>query len=316
MIAVAVGHYWGGAATSHPNPVRLAVYPWHVPLFFFLTGYFWTFGRTFTSEVATRAKSLLLPFAAWTLIFGIPIYGYAAYRGADVLPQVVGTLRGGGATVGVFEPYWFLPVLFAAAVLTRALERAPRWVSWAAAVAGLVACYFAGRPLSFVPHDVFFAFPCLLFVLAGQELARHQDQIPHKALLAVVALLISFTAVFTGIAAPLDIKPGNFGTPVLSVVFAILICGSLTVLFRTVFDGHGARVQPFVSKMAQVLVVVLLTHTFFFAGVPHLELRTIELPPIGTFLVSLIGAWALGFALHRTPLSRVLTGVPRLKRTR
>ena len=56
IIAVIVGHGWGQV-----DWVRAAIYSWHVPLFFVLTGYFWSSDRSMSDEARRRGDSLARP---------------------------------------------------------------------------------------------------------------------------------------------------------------------------------------------------------------------------------------------------------------
>ena len=311
VIAVAIGHHWGGPPDD-PNLIRIAIYSWQVPIFFFLTGYLWTTGRPLKREVSSRAKSLLLPYAAWTIILGVPLaIAVTAITGAFPAEQAALTVWGGGLVRGAFAPYWFLPVLFFVAVLLRASERAPRWLAWAAAVAGLAACYVWGADLSRLPLDVFFTLPCMLFALAGQEVAKARARISAGvgAVAGAGLLVVSGALLLLGIASPLDIKLGNFGTPLVSVLVSAMICSGMVLIAHALFDRVAGWPARFVTELATVSVVVLLTHTFFFA-----LYGGAGLPGVPVFVLSMGSSWGLGWLIHHTLGSVVLAGVPRASR--
>src|SRR5262245_28525061 len=62
LVAVVAGHTLGG---------RELFYPWHMPLFFFLSGYLWTSGRSLPAEVQRRTRSLVVPYLFWLGVIGV-----------------------------------------------------------------------------------------------------------------------------------------------------------------------------------------------------------------------------------------------------
>lgn len=308
MVAVVTGHAMGSGARDVPNVARLATFSWHVPFFFFLTGYLWTSGRGLRAEIRTRARTLLLPYVAWTALFAVPIFTLTTFTSGLPVSDIWLTLLGGGQLRASFAPYWFLPMLFLVAVLLRLLERAPRWVSWALALSGLAVSYVWGTPLSHLPHDVFFLLPCLLFALAGQEIRAVRDRITRPVVVGSALLAVGGAFTFSHIAAPLDLKQGNFGTPLLSVAVALAISTGLLLVLQGLLPGTAYRWGGFVSGLAATSVVVLVTHLFFF------RLFETFVPPPVVLALSLTASWLLGMAIHRTRLSPVLAGIPRHSR--
>jgi len=147
FIAIVVGH-------AVPNPVvRDVVYPWHVAVFFFLTGYFWKSGRRFVDEGVRRWQTLMVPYFAWAGIFAMPLlaYDYATKSVPDVVRRAGTLVLGGTYLKSPYEAYWFMCALFVAAVLYRLLDN--RLGS-----RGAQAVSFVALPLTFVrvhPHVSF-----------------------------------------------------------------------------------------------------------------------------------------------------------------
>lgn len=302
--AVAIGHMWAGPADDQ-TAVRTFIYSWHVPVFFFLTGYLWTPGRSLAREVRSRGRSLLLPYAAWIAVIGIPVAVWTTVQDGFPLEAIAKNVWGGGIVRGPFAPYWFLPVLFFVAVLHRWLERCAAWVPVAVGAVGLAACYPWGDQLMRAPLDVLFAVPCLLLVVAGQALRRHRDRVPAPLLTGLALLVVSAVALQTGLAEPLDMKLGEFGTPVLSMAVAVAICSGLLLVLQALEPAKGFRFGGAISELAMISVVVLLTHTMFYYLLRHQGLGRVETVALTAPLT--IG---LGLLVHRTPLSQVFAGVP------
>ena len=88
IAAVVVGHVWIDDTT------RAVIYTWHVPLFFVLTGYFWTPGRPIGGELRKRWQTLGVPYLAWLVILLAMLAAAAAVKGGVGSDTFSGALYG------------------------------------------------------------------------------------------------------------------------------------------------------------------------------------------------------------------------------
>ena len=51
---------------------------WRMPLFFFLTGYFWTRGRPWATDVRGRFRSLMVPYLVWAALMSVAAFAWFA----------------------------------------------------------------------------------------------------------------------------------------------------------------------------------------------------------------------------------------------
>ncbi|KRB36270.1 acyltransferase family protein [Microbacterium sp. Root180] len=267
------------------------IYPWHGPLFFFLSGYFWKRGRSATSELRIRARSLLVPYAFW-LAAGLVLLGIA---GLLTVEGVFAIARGGVSAKGIFAAFWFVTALFWATMLARLLEPLPGWVAWAVAVAGVAASY--SLPMGALPLALGHAFPGLLFLLFGALAAR--VRLPWWAGLALLAACAAVIAALP--IAYFNLKSLNLGTPVVGVLLAVALSWGLTVSF-----GHVSAAWATLPATAGIAVVLLHTFVLFFVAPWGLPV------PI-TLAIVLSATWAIAVVLRWTPLSPAACGVPRLR---
>ena len=83
-----------------------------MPLFFFLTGYFWTRGRPWATDVRGRFRSLMVPYLVWAALMSVAAFAWFA-DDPDLLRRLMITGWYGGADQ---EPpwwaFWFISVLF------------------------------------------------------------------------------------------------------------------------------------------------------------------------------------------------------------
>lgn len=293
IVAVVAGHVW------FAPPVRLAIYTWHVPIFFVLSGYLAS--RLPLGElVRRRALALLLPYAAWLIVIAIAL---GSFR------QPLRLLAGGAYLPHGFTAFWFVTAFFVAIVAAAAIERLALAWQWAIALALLGAGYLASDVIALVPLDAGVGLACVVFVVAGRTLRIVQPSITRPATVGAAMLVTAAALIVSGLSQPLDLKQGDFGTPVVSVVTAMLIsCGAVLVAQRAL-ARVGARASAAVSRIALCGFMVVLTH----AAVLYL-LREAGVARWDAFAVAVVVPWAVGLVLLRTPLALVLCGVPRQRR--
>ena len=302
VLAVVAGH------TLATPLVRPLFFTWHVPLFFFLAGYFWSPHRSVKVELTKRARTLALPYLTWFVLIAL------AYVALDLMVR-------GTAASRLFEPFtngqhsampyttfWFVSVLFFSVVLLRCLQALPRIIVVLIAVAGMILGYTAGDTLSQTPLAIGSALPCLVFILLGSAAKRVRPSIHRPAMNGLVLLLISAVLIATGASAPLDIKQGNFGTPVISTVVAVMISFGLVLLAEAIFSSLPVRASRVATRLSYTGFMVVLIHPLilwimltFTSGVSSWII----------FFAATVVPILVALALLRTTVSIWFTGVSR-----
>ncbi len=131
ILLVVMGH--NDFAVISPFAYKV-IYSFHMPLFFFLSGYFLNTAVGFWNFLKKRFNSLLKPyFFTIFLIYFISIsFGKVGFQNA--ITRIVKSLYGAGAYLD-WVPLWFLPHLFVVslyAFLFYAIlaKVEARWVRW------------------------------------------------------------------------------------------------------------------------------------------------------------------------------------------
>jgi acyltransferase len=300
IVAIVAGHTWDNELA------RTGLYTWHVPLFFFLTGYLWTRTRPLGDELFKRMRTLLVPYVVWLVIVGAMFETWLYLRGEFELSGLIDLVWGGNHLGRPLSAFWFVTALFMVAVVLRILQALPMWVPLALAVAGIIVAHTNGDQLASIPLSIGVAWPCLIFVLAGYGLrvAKLASAVKLRAGAAMFAAGTVLAA--TGAAAPLNIKQADFGTPVLSILMAASISGGVLLLAEVLFTRLSAGANALPTVLASAGLMVVLTH-----AVP---LWALGVQPEGSlvgFLASLLLPWGAALVTSLTPLAPTLVGVPR-----
>ncbi len=297
IVAVVAGHVWSNGTA------RELLYTWHVPVFFFLSGYLWAPGRTLGAEFRNRWRTLGRPYLAWLVVIGAVFLGWLALRGQLTPTMPLRLLMGGDYIGRPFSAFWFMSALFAACVIFRALDRWP-WLVAGLGACGLVAAAAVPDLIAEIPLSVGISVPALIFMVAGFAFRRVRNRIARLVPLAFGALVLSAVVVALGWSAPLDMKRADFGTPGLSVLVSILICAGLLVLAEALIPMLGIAVGRTIVALATCGTMVILTHAAI--------LWLLNAPADGSvidFLLALLVPWLAAFVTARTPLAPVLIGV-------
>ncbi|QMU97969.1 acyltransferase [Microbacterium esteraromaticum] len=296
-VAIVAGHVWTRDATAE------ILYTWHVPLFFFLAGWFWTPQRSMRTELSKRWRTLGKPYVAWVLLLSLTTCLLIVANRAEP-DRLLGGLWGGSAALQPFTTIWFVSVLFFTAVLYRAISPLPAGWQWGLGIAGALLGALFGPQLAATPLSAGSAIGCLIYLLAGTALNR--PGMNRRWLAATVVLAVSAVLIATGISRSMDVKFGDYGTPLLSSAVAVGISYALVVFSTIVFDRLEAA-APTASALARTALVIVLLHPLllYVPGPDALRLA------IGVLVPVIVGLLCLA-----SPASEWLTGQPRRPRVR
>ncbi len=110
--------------------------------------------------------------------------------------------------------------------------------------------------------------------------------------------------VFFGLAAPFDIKRGDWGTPIVSLIVAIAIAWGLTLIAKHICLSLGEAAR-FFSWFALAGFTIVLAHPAVLAMAEPF------FPRWAVFVAAVLLPLAVGRIALRTPVSQWVTGVPR-----
>lgn len=280
---------------------------WRMPLFFFLTGYFWTAGRSFTSEVRNRWTTLGIPYLLWAVLMSIAAWFWTLDTPEELTELLQVGWYGGSDQPPPWWAFWFISVLFFVAVLRRFLERFPAWVAWVVALAGLGLAELPDSLLGRTPLGIGLALPCLFFVLCGELFrTRIQPRIPRfRALIGALVVAAGLGAVWLGLE-PMNIKFSGFGLFLLSPLVGALMAAGMVLLFSTVVDRVTRPVAALVTPLVRTGTVVVLFHGWLLETLVHQGI----LEDDHKFWITLLTSWAVGLVIVFSPLAPWLAGVP------
>jgi fucose 4-O-acetylase-like acetyltransferase len=255
IILVVLGH---NRALSSAWPALVgAIFLFHVPLFFFLSG------RVLRPEHPLRAAPklaarLLVPFALAALLVGA---AKCLTRGESPVATLSGILWATGQTLP-WSHLWFLPALFLALLSTHTValvlgQDARRWaVAVVLAVVASAAVPMVLNPAGW-PWSLDLLPLCLLFVWAGQWL-RNSPSVRSAALhpLAFIVAALAFAAMVGTAAVDLNMR-------VFAPFFAALaaaVAGCVVTMKTSQWLSHVASVARPLALIGRHTLVIFILH--------------------------------------------------------
>ena len=252
ILLVVVGH---NRALSSAAPALIdALFLFHVPLFFLLSGWVQR-EQALAAAVVNLARRLLLPFLIAALLVGT---AKVITRGGSFGDMLAGVAWATGQTLP-WSHLWFLPALFLALSFTQILRQvpggAPRWAL--ASLLALAAVFYL--PLNTEPRGWPWSLDlmpqCLLFVWLGALLhdsPRLRRQLGHPLMLVAVAAVFALA-----LRARVDLNLRVYTPPLPATLAAISGC-VLTLAMARGLANLRVPAALFASMGRHTLAIFLL----------------------------------------------------------
>ena len=202
MFIVVQGHI-------HPDYgwFSLPIHSYVIPLYFLLSGL--TFRRekfpTFGAFAAHRAKTLLLPYAMFSVLTWIfwAAYNTILHNSVDLWGPLLQTLfaQGSGKFLVHNVPLWFIPCLFVIESMYYFIDKlSVRWNVLTCVICAFIGVWMITGPysriLTLLPWSIESAFTAIIFYCAGNVLTKYhslkqiEDIIIAKKWLAIASIVI------------------------------------------------------------------------------------------------------------------------------
>lgn len=240
IIAVVWGH--------SGNPKAYLMFFFHMPLFFFISGYLYKRldSDSWLKYTSKRARHLLVPYAFYLILVTTTLFGLSFLR--HHTPPTINwkaLLLGGSLLEGVYGTFWFVTCLFVVQIFYDLLQRTIR-LQWARTLV-LIGCFLAAYWESrfhqkiFLPWNMDVALFAVVFYALGnlfksKKLLEKSKRI--KGLLFIsagICLTLFFYAYFSDfIRFGLDLKHRQYyflGTNIIIPMSFILLLSGVSTQF-------------------------------------------------------------------------------------
>lgn len=280
------------------NVLTSIIYAFHMPLFFFLSGYL--FDRSKDHEikqfVTKRAYAVLVPYVFFSLILcygshGMKDWFFILYASRDAL-----------ANISSFTPLWFLPCFFCSSVLFFLINKVAKnkdvcfyLIVVIVGIVGFVMSCFRGC----LPYGYPFNFDTALVGVLLMGLGKATKVLNIKYLCVWGGVLLAFGVVMSLFNLPESLTYGNphvematssYGNPLLFVINAWLICAGITILMKYLEEKiHVPNLLKLQAFYGANTITILCIHGIILAIICQvMQFIGIEANTFTTLLMTLI----------------------------
>lgn len=272
ILAVVAGHIYP------PGLLRSLIYLFHMPLFFFISGYLFK-PKSGKELIAAKLQQLIVPYFSFLFI----VYAWQNYDAfhSDA-PSFFHALSLGGKALlggrwlyGYTAAFWFVPVLFMVLAIANRLLKKTGKFTLLVALACLAAAYLNAYllPAVKIPLNANVVLAALPLFLTGYYF---KNRSPHyrPVICYVLAAAIVVATCFNRLPV-MDLKMAVYGFPVLSFAAAIAIILLLLRLSKWIAEKHqglsatlcalgkASLVIMFLHQPVQILLRQYLTESYF-----------------------------------------------------
>ncbi len=302
ILLVVLGHTQTGTLAQ-----RFA-YLFHMPLFFFLSGYLHKTQISHWQYFKKKAIHLLLPYLSFLVLLA-PFqsrFDVTHATGPHAVRRQIFNIAWGGCHLhGLVGVFWFLSCLFALQqFMTFVISKLrPRNVLILGGAFLLLS--YAGSvysPNIDLPLALQIVPAAIPFFVAGHFMARVRNQpallLFASALGTIVALLLSWK----GDGISYDMKHMNYGVPFLS--FVLSLCCIVTLAKISEWISSVVILKTTLSSFGKMSIGIMSTHIAFMA-IPFLKLGSAANCWVRFSLVA-AGAYGITFFFAKFPVTRAL----------
>lgn len=192
---------WYSSGTGYKTGVLPIIYSFHVPIFFFCSGFLFKVKDNFLVFLKKRAKSMLLPYFTFSVCFVIfnfiKIYIFKSQDDVNIIETIISL-----ATQNHYNVLWFILVLFFVEIVAYFVVKTVNsnhkftgiWLVMSFAIA-ILYYYLIYRNLIFSLDEVIYALP---FFLCGYTIKNYEEKV-IRIILAPIYIALSLVLTFVNL---------------------------------------------------------------------------------------------------------------------
>lgn len=285
ILLVIIGH-------MHLQTINPFIFSFHMPLFFFISGYFLSEKYSVSVYALKRAKQLLIPyiFSCICIIAGAFIRDVVSGHSEMLIPDMRKWLFASAYASGqeYTDPFvipsigaiWFLPAMFFATIIVR------RCISYKYRLFLIIIIAYVGYATSqkiWLPFSVQAGMTAAVFLFGGWQCKKKNvfnRKLPVDIEIGMLAVWI-FCIIFGG---RLYLVRNYFGNGLLDVAGAFCAC-YLVVKFSTWIEKGASRICSILAFLGKNSLIILCFHT--------IELKLMPWESVKVFFSEITG-WNAG----------------------
>ncbi|MBF90948.1 MAG: hypothetical protein CMP75_04220 [Flavobacteriales bacterium] len=249
IILVVAGHIFDG-------PVRDLIFLFHMPLFFFISGYLYK-PKSYFNYFTKKSQSLLTPYFSFLLVFSV------LYLLIDGDVNIYALIYGGRELKGIYGVFWFVTCLFITQQFYNYFYKNfnPKSL-FIIMFFSLCFSYLNSLILSeyYLPWNLNVVFASLPLFYAGNIYKTRGLDSNYISLLGLSLLVIIFTLLFPENI--YDMKYSIYGIPFITFFSSLILC--LFVLMTSKILSRYKFLNSILSKIGLESSSIMYLHILFY----------------------------------------------------
>ena len=246
----------------------------HMPLFFFISGYLYNSDISIEKYLKKKFLRLMVPYLSFLLLLSIPDYIVCINSATnsiknnllgDIISLTIKQIYGGRDLYGWFDVFWFVTCLFLTQQTFHIINRLCRNKSFLILI--IILCFFIHATicqyLSCLRLPLFWAFNvvpmALMFFYLGNSIP---EKILNKKAVLIVSILFLLLAMILDIGGVINhvfkMKWEAYGIPVLNILLAF--SGTIIVLYLAKLFSHIKILQTTFSELGKSSLIIMFLH--------------------------------------------------------
>lgn len=306
ILLVVLGHNYN-LKENAPFIFRF-IFSFHIPLFFFLSGFIFHLPSTFIEMVKKRFSSLLLPFLTTIFLLYFMDAFFTGMNFVVIVSRLAKSVLYAGGFYIEWVQLWFLPHLFIVSIFAYVMLKfiSNKYIRWILLIAGLavsqhVISYFwpfrvmvSGEIANYggLPYSFDLILICGFFFLLGNEIGKLDLSKPLSNWLLLPASFFGLLALNLYSNARLDIFMRTFDSLWINTLEAVL--GIIFVLSLSVqIKKYSSKLSFVLTYFGRISLFILIFH-WYIQEIWRVKLLELIINPaliiIGSFLASVVGS--------------------------
>lgn len=252
ILSVVAGHIYQGIAKD-------LIFMFHMPLFFFISGYLYTIKGDQKAYFFDKAYHLMVPYIAFLMLLYTPKLIAEILTNGMSVKLLLNPVVGGRALSGELGVFWFVTCLFFSQQVMNGLFNrfSPRAVGvWMLVFLGLSYVNALLFPAFWLPGNLNVIFAACPFFFLGYlarklDIKRYSWACFLSAGLAVLLLALGFENTY-------EMKYADYGIPVITFLSALCLIITIFILGERLAKHHYVRL--FLGKLGAASMVIMFLH--------------------------------------------------------
>lgn len=285
------------AHTAIFKPVEAFIYTFHMPFFFFMSGYLFSFDKypSYLQFAKRRFKQLIIPYVILNLItyllwfFVLRKVGDDANEAVSVFSPLIAAAVVNAKAMVHDVPLWFLAALFVVENLYYLLYKNKRYNAIVTAILFVIVVINTTFNPVRLPFCLDIALVALLFYRLGCVLKEKGDKIFKPYLFVVSVVVMTLVFIFNGKVA---MHTNTYNNIFMFVIGGASGCYFMSYICKMLQGLFGER--KFVCAIAKDTLLICAFHLIIFAVLKGVMLYVFKIDPsilTGTVFLNVIFAF-------------------------